>query len=60
MQTSVSGFSKTGLYPNNRHVIGEVDFAAAQKTERMPTDLAEAGIHRKRKLTCGWAFLENI
>lgn len=41
IQTAVSGFSKTGIYPNNRHVFGDADFAAAQTTERTPTDLAE-------------------
>lgn len=34
MQTAVSGFRKTGIYPLNRNVFDEIDFAPAETTER--------------------------
>lgn len=34
IQTAVSGFRKTGIYPVNRNVFDESDFAAAETTER--------------------------
>ncbi|XP_047022728.1 MFS-type transporter clz9-like [Helicoverpa zea] len=33
IQNAVSGFSKTGIFPTNRTVFGEADFAAAETTE---------------------------
>ncbi|CAH1969809.1 unnamed protein product [Acanthoscelides obtectus] len=41
VQTAVSGFSKTGIYPLSPQVFGEADFAAAETTERRPTDPVE-------------------
>lgn len=34
IQTAVSGFRKTGIYPHDRNVFDEVDFAPAETTER--------------------------
>ena len=31
---AINGFKKTGIFPCNRHVFTEVDFAAAEVTER--------------------------
>lgn len=33
IQNAVSGFSKTGIFPTNRNVFSEADFAAAETTE---------------------------
>lgn len=44
MQTAVHGFEKTGIYPTNRHVFTEADFAPSKTTDRFEIQNSEVNI----------------